>query len=207
MNFTPCPYMRVRSRIGRVKHFLLMITIVTLAGCGKKEETSQKSEPTEAVPANIADPIVEKAIRIHLKKPKGALTEADLEQVTRLHLSSTQITDAGLKEVAKLKQLEYINLNGTQITDEGLKEVANLQRLTSLHLSSTQITDAGLKDIAKLKQLSSLSLFATQITDEGLKDVAKLQQLKSIDLFGNKVTKAGMAQLKKALPKCEIISP
>ena len=102
--------------------------------------------------------IVEKAIRKSLKKPTGELTKADLEKVTRLGLVSTQITDAGLKELAKLKQL------------------------TVLHLAETQVTDAGLNDVAKMKQLKLLTLGRTKVTD------------------------AGVAQLKKALPKCDIYS-
>ena len=49
----------------------------------------------------IADPIVEKAIRKRINKPTGELTKADLAKVTQLFLVNTQITDAGLKEVAK----------------------------------------------------------------------------------------------------------
>ena len=37
-----------------------------------------------------------------------------------------------------------------QITDAGLKEVAKLQKLTTLDLMGTKITDAGLKELAKL---------------------------------------------------------
>jgi internalin A len=40
-------------------------------------------------------------------------------------LAWTQITDAGLKELAALKNLQTLNLNGTQITDAGLKELAD----------------------------------------------------------------------------------
>ena len=49
----------------------------------------------------IADPIVEKAIRKELDKPKGKLTKADLVEVRSLDLGFTKITDAG---VAKLKK-------------------------------------------------------------------------------------------------------
>ena len=80
----------------------------------------------------IADPFFEKVIRLHIKKPTGELTKADLEKVTRLSLTRTKITDAGLKEVAKLQQLTYLNLWSsplglldTKITKAG---VAELQR-------------------------------------------------------------------------------
>ena len=188
----------------------------------------------QSVAANdnlIADAIVEKAVRIELKKPEGELAEKDLKKVTFLSLTATritnqglkevakleklkvlwlryeQITDAGLKEVAKLQQLEQLYLFHTKITDAGLKELAKLQNLKYLHLTETKITDAGLKEVTKLKNLTSLDLRGTQITDEGLKEVAKLQKLEKLSLWDTKATKAGVAELKKALPKCRIRPP
>jgi hypothetical protein len=124
----------------------------------------------------ITDPIVEKAIRKALKKPKGKLTEADLAKVTRLppdvaHQGTGEDTSGGNEDNV-----------------------------------FTQITEAGLKEVAKCTQLTSLSLNATQITDEGLKEVAKLQKLTYLDLRDTEITKAGVAELKKALPECEIQS-
>ena len=88
----------------------------------------------------IADPIVEKAIRLQYKKPEGNITKADLENVYELNLGDTQITDAGLKDVAVAESEELV-LENTQITDEGLKEVAKLQNLKELHLADTKVTD------------------------------------------------------------------
>ena len=123
--------------------------------------------------------VVEKAIRESLERPTGELTEKDLEEVTYLEFGSAQITDAGLKEVAKLEQLSSLSLPYTEITDEGLKEVAKLQQLKELSLEDTQITDAGLKEVVKLQQLEKLDLlFCEQITDAGLMEVDKLQNLK-----------------------------
>ena len=67
----------------------------------------------------IADLIVEKAVHKSLKKREGELTKADLEKVRYLTLRFTNITDAGLNEVAKLKKLERLYLDDTKITDEG----------------------------------------------------------------------------------------
>jgi hypothetical protein len=138
--------------------------------CGKK--------PDE--PVNIDNPIVEQAIRKELKKPTGELTMVDLEKVTGLSLSFTQITDVGLKEVAKLQELSLLHLSGTQITDAGLKHVANLKKLKILELWHCRITDAALEDLSKLKQLEILSLQNT------------------------KVTESGVAKLRKLLPRCDI---
>ena len=51
----------------------------------------------------MADAIVMKAVRTSLNKPEGKLTGADLNKVTTLDLSYTQISDASLKELGKLR--------------------------------------------------------------------------------------------------------
>ena len=70
-----------------MKQLLLILAVVALVGCGKKDDgntgvVNPKKPSPKAVPVNIADPIVEKAIREQLKKPTGELTKADLEKVT-----------------------------------------------------------------------------------------------------------------------------
>ena len=65
------------------------------------------------------------------------------------NLSRTQITDEGLKEVAKLQKLETLDLSGSKITDAGLKELAKLQKLRTLYLNNTQATKAGVAELKK----------------------------------------------------------
>ncbi len=143
--------------------------------------------------------IIEKAIRMELKKPTGELTKEDLKKVRSLDFEGTGITDARLKEISKLQQLSSLNLTACrQITDEGLKEVAKLQQLSVLLLSiNNKITDAGLKEVAKLQRLSELSLWETNITDKGLKEIVKLKQLSDLNLLGTKITDAGLKEVAK----------
>jgi hypothetical protein len=81
---------------------------------------------------------------------------------------------------------------------------ANYESVRSLNLSYTEITDAGLKELAKLPRLTTLYLASTKITDSRLGDIAKLQKLTRLELRNTKISYAGAAELKKALPKCEI---
>ena len=182
-----------------MKQILVMMAVVVFGGGANDTPENSQTDQAEAQVASkptpdpdpvspaddklIAEPIVERVVREKLEKPEDILNEADLEKVAKLFLNGTQMTDAGLKEVAKMQKLERLYVADTQITYAGLKEVAKLQRLKSLSLAFTQITDAGLKKLAKLKKSKFLSLFRTKVTDE---DVAKL---------------------KKALPTCKIIGP
>ena len=55
------------------------------------------------------------------------------EQGFGLDLSFTQVTDAGLKELAGLKQLQVLDLAHTRVTDAGLKELAGLKQRDGLN--------------------------------------------------------------------------
>ena len=74
----------------------------------------------------ITDLVLKEALGKQLKKPYGKfappmkLTEAEAWKVTSLDLDFTQITDTGLKDVAKLQNLDRLHLLDTKITDEGL---------------------------------------------------------------------------------------
>ena len=97
----------------------------------------------------IADPLIEKAVREKIDKPMGQLTEADLGKIMNLFLTNTQITDEGIRELAKLQKLTVLSLNETQITDAGLKELAKLQKLGYLDLYNTKVTKAGVAELKK----------------------------------------------------------
>src|SRR5205807_1684624 len=73
----------------------------------------------------------------------------DLGRGFGLSLYGTQVTDAGLKEIAGLKSLQSLSLSGTQVTDAGLKELTSLKSLQLLNLGNTKVTDAGLKELRK----------------------------------------------------------
>ena len=93
---------------------------------------------------------VEGAIREEIDKPKGKLTKADLAEVEEISFEGTDITNEGLKELAKLKKLTELILFGCkQITDAGLKELARLTHLDVLWVSETRVTKAGVVKLQK----------------------------------------------------------
>ena len=100
-----------------MKHTLIVLLALCFAGCGKGEEARKNLTSEETAE------VIEKAIRKNIKKPSGELTEADLEKVDELNLSGTQISDAGLKELAKLERLILLQLNYTKVTKAGIMEL------------------------------------------------------------------------------------
>ncbi len=159
-----------------MKQILLMIALVALVGCSQTVE--------------IADPIVEEAVRWTLQKPTGKLTKADLDKVTQLDLSYN-------------KSIR----NGDGGIPKGLEKLPNL---TWLDLSINSLT--SVKGLEKLTKLKMLNLYQNRLADvEGLEKLTQLEEL----LLGNNpdpassiagLTKAQITELQKALPKCKISS-
>ena len=121
--------------------------------------------------------VIEAAIREYLDKPKGKLTKADVEKVTKLSLDRNQMTDVkGLEKLTKLKGLGLANNQLTSV--QGLE---NLTQLDQLQLDNNQLTNVtGLKNLTQLVML-------------WLKNNPAL-------------TKAQIDELQKALPNCKIYS-
>ena len=188
-----------------MKQILLMIAVVALVGCGKKDDGNtgvvnpNKPSP-KAVPVNIADPIVEKAIRKKIKKRSGELTKADYEKVETLYLSGNQLTN--VKGLEKLTQLTELDLSLNKLTD--VKGLEKLTKLKTLDLGGNKLTvvSNGLENLTQLRQLG---LSDNKLTD--VKGLEKLTQLRYLNLLNNPdLTKAQIAELQKALPNCDIYS-
>ena len=160
-----------------------------VVGCGGKKDDGNtgvvnpnKPSPKVVPDKLIAGLIVEKVLRKQLKKPSGELTKADLEKVTKLFLYSDQLSN--------------------QLTD--VSALANLTQLTDLAFYGNQLTEVP-KGLEKLDQLTSLSLNNNKLTS--VKALENLTQLKELWLDNNPaLTKAQIDELKKALPKCTIVS-
>ena len=135
-----------------------------------------------STPAWVSDPsdpnniIIEKQIRFYAERT--GIAEADLTKVTRLNLGRKQLTSA--KGLEKLTQLKYLNLSDNKLTD--VKGLENLTQLKTLYLNFNKLTDVP-------------------------KGLEKLTKLTKLDLADNSaLTKTQIDALKKALPKCLIIS-
>ncbi len=94
-----------------------------------------------------------------------------------------------------------------RLDDSIAEALARLQRLRALVASGNSlITDAGLRSLERLQTLEALDLeWSDAITGGGLQSFAKLPRLKWLDLsFCAGVTAPEVAELRQALPNCEI---
>jgi hypothetical protein len=128
-----------------------------------------------------------------------------LTKLRTLNLCGTGVTDAGMKTVGGLLTLQTLHLNETRVGDAGLQELRRLGELKELSLYHTQVTDEGLASLQGLTNLRDLTLSGPHITDRGLMYLTRLRNLRHLFLSGTGATKAGVQELKKALPKTDIV--
>lgn len=117
------------------------------------------------------------------------------EQITWLKLGGTQISDGGLKEIAKLKNLTKLHLEHTGISDQGIAQIKSLPHLEYLNVIDTKIGDAGLKNIATIKGLRSIYVWESAVTDSAVAQTAR--QNKGLQIV-NGFSEAEVAQFLKA---------
>jgi hypothetical protein len=136
---------------------------------------------------------------------------AHLEQLPaleKLHLLDEQgkmnLTDAALAHLGNMPRLRWLNLK-SGFSDAGLMHLRRLDNLELLAIQSNALTDDGLRHIAHLN-ITSLSLYAASgVTDDSVKHLRSLRKLQRLHVSGSKLTPAGIAELRGALPDCEIV--
>jgi len=124
-----------------------------------------------------------------------------------LHLYAASISEAGLAHFKDAKNLQRLNLGGTTVNAAGIALFKDCPNLVGLYLSSSkQVSDDCLVHCKEWKKLETLHVPGTQVSDAGLLHLKECKNLKSLELKDTKVTAAGVADLKKALPQCNIES-
>lgn len=122
---------------------------------------------------------------------------SSLTNLQRLDLNHTSVTDAG--PLASLANLQGLSLWDTRVSD--VRPFASIVSLQWLDLSGTIVTDVGA--LASIVSLEWLDLSSTPVSDVG--PLAFITNLQMLDLVGTKVSDEQEAELKKALPKVEVI--
>lgn len=112
---------------------------------------------------------------------------------------SSQITNAGIKNLGPLKKLRHLYIQFLPISDEATDVIAGMTELRTLNFCETQVTDVGFPKLATLVHLEDLGT-PPGLTDQGLSILGNFPQLKSLGLKQQHVTDISVAQLQK-LPK------
>jgi len=136
----------------------------------------------------------------------GIAEIARLKRLRKLSLFEVSVTEAGLAHIATMGRLEHLLLcSFERIDDSGLKKLGEVESLRYLALSYPDMTAESLKFLQGLKGLETLSLKDATITGEGLRAARSLKNFTEISLDGCSVTAAGM-QCITSLPNLRRLS-
>jgi Leucine-rich repeat (LRR) protein len=108
--------------------------------------------------------------------PKWTSLLSPFVNLRKLYLKHTTVTDGDLKAlVGKFPWLDTLELSSTRITDEGLKDVGQVRTLETLYLQDTNITEAGLNRLSNLSSLKVLDVMCIKDLQPG--DEEALRQM------------------------------
>ncbi len=80
-----------------------------------------------------------------LFRPWDAQSRRSGDEITTFGFLHTQVTDAGLAELAGLKNLKHLSLQTPKITGTGFKALTGLKKLTDIAVRDTPLSDAGMR--------------------------------------------------------------
>ena len=98
-----------------------------------------------------------------------------LSYSTRMQLKSLSLATSGFRLKA-FKNVTHLYLSSTQITDKGLANVAHMDKLYQLFLGgNSDVTDAGLKYLSGImtSRIQIIDVTGTAITHEGVETLRK----------------------------------
>ena len=130
-----------------------------------------------------------------------------LTGLRRIEADSSAITDEHLKALAELTELQELSLSSNPITDAGLAHLKGMTNLKRLYLKDTKLTSAGLTHLKGLTALNMLDLSQTRITNAGLAHLKGLNNLIGLFLRHTDVTDEGVADLRRSLPRANVVGP
>lgn len=147
------------------------------------------------------------------------VTDADLRQLSALknlrdlNLGWTEVSDEGLAHLKRLRRLEHLYLEScSNVTDSGIAHLAGLTNLKDLTVSGTGMSNAGMVHLKNLKKLEWLELTGVPVEDDDVQFLREFTNLKVLFFCrlgqpgpSPKVSKATVEELRKCLPKCDII--
>ena len=121
-----------------------------MVGCGGGDEAPTPLRIESAKSTTPPDQYLDEEPLIALDLLDARITKDEQDQVIRVNLGRSPVTDAGLVHLKSLTEMQQLWLDTNyQVTDAGLVHLKGMTNLTYLRLNKTQVTDAG---VAELQQ-------------------------------------------------------
>jgi len=134
----------------------------------------------------------------------------ELPGLTSLRLSSTSLSEKGIRALGKFSQLESLSIKNMDHLDE-IAGIPSLERLgidspadqplprlvdlPNLRKLKCPVGEKQISTIAKCEQLQELEAVDSDLTDDCLKILSGMPNLETLRISGNKVTDEGIAHL------------
>lgn len=131
----------------------------------------------------------------------GSIDDASLKvlgnipHLREINLTSTAISDDGLRHLAPLTELESLILISTRVRGTSFQYLENLKSLRELTLTSSEFSDEGMERIGTMTSLEELRLDDTAVTDQGMPYLEKLHELKLLNLQGSLISDQGLESI------------
>jgi predicted CXXCH cytochrome family protein len=104
------------------------------------------------------------------------------EQIAKLDLGGTQITDSIFSKLATLPNLTILKLDDTSVTGRGISLLESQEYLKSINLTSSKFEEQYLQVFTNFKKLKKVNLYNTNVDANGVQTLNDTQIL--ID-YGN----------------------
>lgn len=134
------------------------------------------------------------------------------DDIDSLWLRKTDVTNDGLKHVARLTGLKLLDLDSTRLTDEGIKHLGTLKELRLFKFDGFSVVqegfgigDEGVAVLAKLPKLQVMIIRRSNVTDVGMIHLRNMPLLRELDVGGTKVSDRSLPLLSR-LPNLESLS-
>lgn len=121
---------------------------------------------------------------------------AKIPSIQRVDLTSSDVSDAGIKILAKMDSMRCIMADKTMVDGSCLQALGTAKNLVFVDLGQNAIKPQYFKDFACLTRVEYAKLVGLPLTDDGLKYIGQMKALYSLSLKKNtKLTSAGMKNL------------
>ncbi|MCB1235691.1 MAG: SUMF1/EgtB/PvdO family nonheme iron enzyme, partial [Verrucomicrobiae bacterium] len=160
--------------------------LAAIARLSKLEKLSLRG--CEGIPAGAFAPLGALAGLRELDLGGTAAGDADaagisgIPRLSRLAIGSPNLTDAGLREIAKLFSVEYLTIDDSRATDAGLAALGRVNRLKNLAIRGDAIAGTGLGPICGLPELNDLRLMCPGLTDVAFEHLSRAKSLRKLRL-------------------------
>ncbi len=160
------------KRVTKEKLLALTFSLVTLVGL--------LFVATQANPIlTFEDEQLEAVIREKIDRPEGPIYETDMQNITTLDASASQITN--LEGIQKLTRLTELNLEKNRVVD--LSPLGELAMLTELNLKNNGLIDLEAANFDQITHLPlrELNLGLNHGNGQMLSDIQLVQEIKTLE--------------------------